>query len=653
MKMKNNSVLLYALIGGLAGCTSADSNISGGDYGPTSKKDAGGAWSNGAGGSYGAPGTTGGGGTLTVTTTTAPEQETKIDYMTPRGGDQRVYIANPTRNTVTIINSVGPTITEQVTGDTPTYVATVPGQDVAMVINAGSHTLRVLRGDAATATSYAIVARANAIAISPDGLHAVVWFDATQVTSSSASTTSSGSTQEVSVVTLGASGGDKVYSVSVGYNPSTVVFSSDSSAAFIVTDDGISELRFANITAPGIAPFTRIDNGSLTLVGADAGIASPDSGVVLHAPAGNHAPADTPDGGASRAEVGDASGPDGDKTDAVVEAGQQAGKEVGGDVGRNGGDAGLGPDGVRGGPDSEIASDTASANTKGKAVDISVTRTGDYAIARRQGTPVLLLVDLKAKTVSTMMLSSEITDLDLVDTATGAQAFAVLRSESTLVRIDIPAGFTDESHRKRWPFSGSMIGSVSISAKGTYALLYTTAVASKDLAVFDLVAEQVAPTPTLYKTIRAVAIAPDEKTALVLHTKTASSSTSSSPTQQDLVDQSWGYSMVNLTTGFSKLMTTPADPNPFIITPDSSNAFVLLRDDKASIRTVQRISLESFIQSDFSLGSPPTSIGALSVKTNKVFVGQLYPEGRISFINWDTDEVQTVTGFALNGRIQQ
>jgi hypothetical protein len=650
--MKNNSVVLCALIGGLAGCSSGDISSSGGDYsGPSKSSDASGTWSNGSGGTYGAPGTAGGGGTLTVTTTTAPpEQETKVDYMTPRGGDQRVYIANPTRNTVTIINSVGPTITEQVTGDTPTYVATVPGQDVALVINTGSHTLRVLREDAATATSYPVVGKANAIAISPDGLHAVVWFDATQVTSTTTSTASSGSTQEVSVVNLGASGGDKVYSVSVGYNPSTVVFSSDSSAAFIVTDDGISELRFANITAPGIAPFTRIDNGSLTLVGTDAGSASPDSRPVVHAPPRTHAPAETPDGGASPADAGDGSKVDSGKLDLAV---QNGGRDVGGDTAWDAG-SDAAPDAVSVGPDSSVAPDAASAVTvKGKAVDIAVTRTGDYAIARRQGTPALLLVDLKAKTVSTLMLSSEVTDLDLVDTATGAQAFAVLRSESTLVRIDIPTGFTELSHRKSWPFSGSMIGSVTISAKGTYALLYTTAVASKDLAVFDLVAEQVAPTPILHKTIRAVAIAPDEKTALVLHTKTASSSTSSSLSQQEMIDQAYGYTMVNLTTGFSKLITTSADPNPFIITPDSSDAFVLLRDDKASIRTVQRVSLDSFIQSDFGLGSPPSSIAALSVKTKKVFVGQVYPEGRISFINWDTDEVQTVTGFALNGRIQQ
>jgi hypothetical protein len=639
--MKNNALVLCALIGGGVGCMGSS-----GGSNDSAKMDAGYRPSSTGGFAMGIPasGAGGGGGTMSTTATTPPEQETKVDYMTPRGGDQRVYIANPTRNTVTIINSNGPTITERTTGDTPTYVATIPGKDVALVINAGSHTLSVIRGDgdAGDAPSYPIVARANAIAISPDGTHAVVWFDSSQPSSN---LSSFGSTQEVCVVNLGATS-DKVYAISVGYNPSAVVFASDSSAAFVVTDDGISELRFASITGPGIAPFTRIDDGSLTLVGPDAGaggkpdsLAPADLAVVIHAPPG------VLDGGVATVDGGEVPDGDGARPDAIVDLGRVV--DFGRDSGNNAGKE-AGADATAVGPDSAPVADAAPTVAKGKAVDVSVTKAGDYAVARRQGTGALLLVDIKAKTVSTLMLSSEVTDLDLADTPSGPQAFAVLRSESVLVRIDVPAGFTDETHRKRWPFEGSMIGSVTLSAKGTYALLYTTAVASTDLAVFDLVSERIAPTPAVKRTIRAVAVAPDEKTALVLHPKSASSGTSTSPD-----DQSYGYSMINLTTGFTKLITTPADPNPFVITPDSSNAFVLLRDDKAPTRAVQRIALDSFVTADFSLGSPPSSIAALSTATKKVFVGQVYPEGRISFINWETDVVQTVTGFALNGRIQQ
>jgi hypothetical protein len=575
-----------------------------------------------------------------------PEQETKVDYLAPRAGERRVYVANPTRNTVTIIDSTTLAISEQATGDTPTVVATVPGKDLALVVNAGSHTLRVLRGAAACANRFPIVAKANAVSIAPDGLHAVVWFDAT-VSIPGITSSSTGSSQEVSVVALGAAcDGDKVTSVSVGYKPTTVVFSSDSSAAFVVTEDGISELRFANINGPAIAPFTRIDNGSLTLVTADAGV--PDGG-----PSGRTHGLPGEDGGVP--EDADSS----PRIDALAPA----------DAPR--GDAGPSPDAFTGDsagqpadagrPDGRAGFDSLSPDTadntpvvvRGKAVDVSVTKTGEYAIARREGTGALLLIDLRAKTVVTKLLSSEVTDLDLVDAPTGPQAFAVLRNESKLVRVDIPAGFGEGIKPKDWPFEGATIGSVTISPKGAYALLYTTAIPSKDLAVFDLVNEKVLTPPDIHKTIRAVAIAPDEKTALVLHNRTTPSSSSSNPSKEDIEDQSYGYTMVDLATGFSKLQLTPANPAPFAITPDSSYAFVLLSDDKAAIRVAERVSLTSFLTTDFPLGSPPNSIAALTATAHKVFVGQAYPEGRISFIDWVSGDVESVTGFALNGRIKQ
>jgi hypothetical protein len=654
--MKNKTMVLFGLLGALAaGCGRGSSSASSKNSGESGSRDS----ARDASARSSDPG-------ITLGKTDAglgagaqpPEQETKVDYLAPRAGDRRVYVANPTRNTVTIIDSTTLAISEQATGDTPIVVATVPGKDVALVINAGSHTLRVLRDTATCAKSFPIVAKANAVAIAPDGLHAVVWFDSAQsipgITSSS-----SGSTQEVSVVGLGTGcDADKVASVSVGYNPTTVVFSSDSTAAFVVTDDGISELRFANINGPSIAPFTRIDSGSLTLLTPDAGAALGQDGGAQPGPQTHGLPAD----GGEQGDADDVT-PEADALPPVIDAlsrpdfgtrppdasGLLKDGAVPEDTGKA--DTGTSPPDAR--PDAD-RTDSAPVVVKGKAVDVSVTKTGEYAIARREGSGAILLIDLKAKTVLTALLSSEITDLDLVDAPTGAQAFAVLRSESKLVRLDIPAGFSDPARRKEWSFSGATIGSVTISPKSTYALLYTTATASKDLAVFDLVREQVlTPPPDIHKNIRAVAIAPDEKTALVLHTRTAPSSSSKEPSQQDIVDQSYGYTMVDLTTGFSKLQLTQADPAPFTITPDSSHAFVLLRDDKTSIRVAQRISLTSFLATDFPLGSPPNSIAALSPTTHKVFVGQVYSEGRISFIDWVSGSVESVTGFALNGRIKQ
>jgi hypothetical protein len=614
--MNKYHLVLCALIVPAWGCSASS--------GTSSSKDspAGAAGNSGSG--YGAGGAfaINPGGPMSADAATSvlpPEQEQKLDFLAPQAGAHYVYVANPSRNTVSAILSETLAITELAPGDSPTYVATVPGQDIALVINAGSHTLRILNGVLMNDSPIPIVTKANTIAIAPDGLHAVIWFDASQLGTGGSATTTTGSSQEVSVVDLSPTAAkDKVViSMSVGYNPSAVVFSSDSAAAFVVTDDGIFELRFANITAPAIAPFTPLGNSSPVSFDTDAGAPLPSAPGTLTLDSGATADSQATsfDGGATSVDGGSTTA-DGGARDSVT----------------------------------DLAS-AAPTTYSGKPVDVSVTAAGDYAIARIDGSPELLLVNLKTHTVTSLIMSSQVTDLDLLPS--GNQAFAVLRDESTLVSIDIPDGFTKGSAQQRYPSNGVTIGSVTMSPKGKYALLYTTAVPSKILVILDFANPEHPLVVELTRPIRAIAISPDENSALVVNTAPTTSGGGGTTGQSSSTSVTgYGYTMVHLADGYKKVVDTPANPNPFAITPDSAYAFVLLRDDNASVRMAQRISLTSYIVDDFPLGSPPNSIAALS-GSNNVFVGQVYSEGRISFIDWVTGSVRTVTGFALNGRIQQ
>ena len=544
--------------------------------------------------------------------TTPPEQEQSLDFLVPQPGKQYVYAANPTRDTVAVIDSVSLAIAEVTPGDTPTYLATVPGQDVALVINTGSNTLSVLRTTNAGTTVSSplpIIKGANLIAIAPGGAHAVVWFDVTQPNASALT----GSLQDVSLVTL-AESNDKAFTVTVGFKPTAVVFSNDGKAAFVVTSDGISELRFAEVQGPEIAPLVRIQSSPASALNSDAGAAGtyqlPEAGVP------------SLDGG-SVGEVG-----------AATPVNSDAARASAGSAPPSGGTA--------------------------PPVDVSVSRDGHWAIARRDGTNEILLVDLVGNTSQSLYLSSPVTDLDMSDTTDtpggDVHAFAVLRDESMLVRIAIPDGFTGASAPDIWPVPGETVGQVNISAHGKYAVLYTTALPKKRMTVIPLPPSGTA-TPLSFdvqKAIRAVAIAPDEQTALVLHTKAAGNPADPGLTPLEIIDRQYGYSAVRLRDQIAVIQTTDANPDPFIITPDSNSAFVLLRDDTKNIRLAEQMSLLTFQYRDFQLGSPPNAIGALA-GINKVFVNQVHSEGRISFINWDWDDgtVESVTGFALNGRIRQ
>jgi hypothetical protein len=626
--------VLCALMVAVGGCSASGASASGGDY---YKADAG--LSSGWGGYAGWP-TINIGGSMAAGGATAalpPEQEQKLDFLAPQAGAHYVYVANPSRNTVSAILSETLAITELAPGDSPTYVATVPGQDIALVINAGSHTLRILNGTSMNDSPIPVVTKANTIAIAPDGLHAVIWFDASQLGTGGSTTTATGSSQEVSVVDLSptAAKNKVVISMSVGFNPSAVVFSSDSAAAFVVTDDGIFELRFANITAPAIAPFTPLGNSSPVSFAADAGARLPSVPDALTLDGGVAADSQTPpiDGGATSSDGGvlplDSGTPDAGNTQDLLAAKSDSGTTQN-----------AAPD----------LAPVAPTTYGGKPVDVSVTSAGDYAIARIDGSPELLLVNLKTHTVTSLIMSSQVTDLDLLPASN--QAFAVLRDESKLVRVDIPDGFTGGKPQVAWPFDGAIVGSVTLSPQGKYAVLYTTAIPSERLVIVDF-AKSEPLTVALTRPIRAIAISPDENSALVVHTApTTSGSGGTTGQSSSTSDTGYGYTMVRLADGYRKVKDTDANPNPFVITPDSAYAFVLLRDDKASLRLAQRISLTSYIVDDFPLGSPPNSIAALSGSHN-VFVGQVYVDGRISFIDWMTGSVRTVTGFALNGGIQQ
>jgi hypothetical protein len=221
----------------------------------------------------------------------------------------------------------------------------------------------------------------------------------------------------------------------------------------------------------------------------------------------------------------------------------------------------------------------------------------------------------------------------------------------------VPAGFEDPARREKRVLQGEVVGSASLAPDGKAAVLYTTAAtpAIERIVIVDLAGEATPLAVPLKKAVRAVALAPDGRTALVVHTKAPGDPRAPDIDVETQIDRSYGYTVVDLKTGFAKLQRTEADVWALALTPDASRAFVVIRDPgpQTAIRLVQRITLASFIVDDFVLGSPPVSIAALSEGVKRVFVGQEHPEGRISFIQWETGVVESVTGFELNGRIVQ
>jgi YVTN family beta-propeller protein len=539
----------------------------------------------GIGGTFSGDGSgTGTGGGLNVPAADAgtvgelpPETEVKVDFELPHAGEHFVYVANPESDTVAVINAETLAIETVEAGDEPTFLQTLAGTDRAIVLNVGSSDATIIRTDAAgsRASRVEVLPGSNAIAVAPDGKHAVAYYDATF--RSAASRT--GSFQDVTVITL-ADEGDSSVGMTVGFRPSDVFFSSDGARAFVVTEDGVSILNFTEIATSGPSIAATVPLAPTTL---------------------------------------------------------------------------------------------------SKTLDVSITPDGQYALARAQNETLLRLVDLNTRVQKTLDLAQfidsapdtgaagaagafsaggagsgestelgPITDVDLAPN--GEFALAVLRSQSAVLRIPVPAAFDDAGSVAPMIIDAEIVGSVAISPDSTRALLYTTALASYErLTVLNLT-DQTRRSLDLRKAVIGVTVAPNGQTAFVVHRKREGDPNQAGLDPDSVIDRSFGYSVIKLTDGFAKLQITDADVGPFTIVPDSSHLFVLFNG--ATLREVQRVNLESFLVDHIAIGGPPISLGAVP-GTQKVFVGQEHPDGRITFIDWLTGNVASVTGFELNSRIRE
>jgi DNA-binding beta-propeller fold protein YncE len=294
-----------------------------------------------------------------------------------------------------------------------------------------------------------------------------------------------------------------------------------------------------------------------------------------------------------------------------------------------------------------------------QSVDVQVTPDGLFALARRDGEGVLRLINLGTGQIETLSLQStspdggvggQLTDLDLAPD--GSFAIAVLRDRGVLVRIPIPAGFRDPTTRRELQTGDSLIGSITLSRSGTRAVGYTTAAPIESVTVFELNADAPPRGIRLRKSVRAVAVSDDGSRALVLHATEGTLVAGQS--EDERIDASEGYSLVDTGSGFAKLQLTPvkANANGLLLTPDGKRVFTLLAG--GNVKTVEMADLDSFQVSSRELSTSPNSLGFVpGTDPARVFVGQT-GNGGITFLDaLSGAPVRTVSGFEIASRIRQ
>ena len=288
-----------------------------------------------------------------------------------------------------------------------------------------------------------------------------------------------------------------------------------------------------------------------------------------------------------------------------------------------------------------------------ESVEVQIVSTGTYAAVRQRGESSLHVVDVGGFELGrqwTIPLAGAATDLDLAPN--GTRVYAVQREVKKLSIIDIPGDATDPAGVETIDLTGAAIGSLVLSKDGNRGLLFTNASVDERITMvrFDQPGYPAVTWP-LKKSIRAVGISPTGTSAIVINSKTFGDPATAT-TVDEYIDRSYGYTLLDLATGFAKLQLTPVDPGSFVYAPDGSKAYVSLDGGNAptAVRALQVVTVQNGVVITKQLGSPPAAIGILP-GANMAFSSQRHPLGRVSFVHLITDAVRTITGFDLNSNI--
>ncbi len=283
--------------------------------------------------------------------------------------------------------------------------------------------------------------------------------------------------------------------------------------------------------------------------------------------------------------------------------------------------------------------------------EVHIVSSGKFAMVRELGKNELRVVQLLGVGiggVSSIALPASPTDLDLSND--GLTAYAVLRDTAQLAVLPLSSELPTSEDVQLVSFAGAEIGSMVIAPDDTQAILFTNASSVEAFTLVQLGDPLFASrSQRLQKSVRALGFDPTGTSVLVTHAKAAGNPLEDGISFEEFIDRSFGYSIVDLQTGFAKLQVTSVDPGAFVFSTESPRAYVLLNAGvDQSITHV--LNLETGIVKEQIMSSPPQSLGVLP-QAESVFINQEHPLGRVSFIHLQTDAMRTLTGFDLNSRV--
>lgn len=286
-------------------------------------------------------------------------------------------------------------------------------------------------------------------------------------------------------------------------------------------------------------------------------------------------------------------------------------------------------------------------------MEVKVEPKQGQAVARATALNKFWVTDLSNGQMREFELSAPATDLDLQ--AGRAMLLIPGKEDSSLVELELP--LNDASQPKVIKLGGAYVGVGEFSEDGQSALLYTTrdkASSNQEREKLELARRQLtfarrgsgdwADQQKLFvdAPIRQIGIAPNQKSAILLHSQAA-----------ELNPQApYAYSILDLSAQFpiKKLQHVVSPLSSLLFTPKGDRAALTTRAPDGSQSSVEIVSLDSFVVASQPLPSMAVELGFVE-SVDSIFVSQAHALGRVTLFS-PSGEARTVTGFAREDSVK-
>lgn len=270
--------------------------------------------------------------------------------------------------------------------------------------------------------------------------------------------------------------------------------------------------------------------------------------------------------------------------------------------------------------------------------DVAITPDGTFALLRREGDALVGVFSLESGERTDVVLSGPVTDLDL--SPDGKVAVAVVREKGEAALLPIPEIAGEPAAFSVITIPEIVVGSASLPKSSPLAFLYTNAVPSSVLTTIDTSDATKAPVFfKLWAPIQAVFPTEDATHAIVLHTAGEGSqypaAMSVLPVAADLP---------------AKLAGLDGPPVSVAVAPAGHRALVATGDAANPAFRLYVAAMPSLEVTSFELASQPISAGIVA-GADRGYVAQKHPDGRITFVDFKTGELRTLTGFELGSQV--